>query len=805
MRGLGAPRTLVLLEGQRLSGDNDLSLVPSVLVSRVDVVTGSASAAWGSGAVAGVVNIVLDNKLEGLRVGAQGSLSDEDDIGEHRFEAAGGLGFADDRGHLIFGGEFVDNNGLQPKTLRPNAARWAVVANPAFAPGNGQSAFMLAPDVGIANVSPGGLILSGVNAGKTFNADGTLRTFDLGRVSGLNSIGGEAPSLDDVVALVAPYTRYAALTRATYAFSDSLRLTADLRHARAYTDYGLLPDASRGNITISINNAFLPAVIRNQMATAGETSFTMGRFNDDFAFLQLSSERQSTQATLALEGDIGAAWHWKASYSHGDYSEDFDVGNARITANFNRSVDSVINPADGQPACRVNTDANSANDDPNCVPINLFGQGAPSQQARNYVTATSFSHTQRLLDTASLSLRGEPFDLWAGPVSLAIGAEGRRDTLDQRVGALDAARVFATTSFSPAHAHNTTKEGFTEILLPLVRDVPALQKLEFNGAARITDDAIGSIWSWKLGLIDQVSDSLQLRVAHSRDIRAPDLGSLYGRTITSLINISDPQLLQSYTISSTTGANPALESEASLTTTAGVTFTPLSISGLKLSVDHFDIKIENAIATLGAQDVITRCFNGNQALCGTITRGANGRIALVAANLLNLTEIHTAGFDASVEYTMPIERLVSLPGMVGVRSVLTRTTKFDTDDAVSVTNYLGSQNTIPGANAVNGVPKLRWDTTVFYEGERLQTNLRSRYISAGYYDRTRDIANNRIGSYVYFDLGLSVKIPSGIGRLVEAYANIDNLLDKDPPIESRNTPTYDVVGRYYTLGARLNF
>jgi len=805
MRGLGAPRTLVLLEGQRLSGDNDLSLVPSVLVNRVDVVTGSASAAWGSGAVAGVVNIVLDNKLQGLHVGAQGSLSSEEDAGEHRFEAAGGTGFAADRGHLIFGGEFVDNNGLQPKTLRANAARWAVVSNPAFVPGNGQSAFILAPDVGIANVSPGGLILSGVNAGKTFNPDGTLRTFDLGRVSGLNSIGGEASSLDDVVALVAPYTRYAALTRATYDFTDDLRLTADVRHARSYTGYGLLPDASRGNISISIENAFLPAAIRNQMALAGQTSFTTGRFNDDFAFLQLNSARKSTQATLALEGDIGTAWHWKASYSHGDYNEDFDVGNTRITANFNRSVDAVMNPANGQAACRVNIDANTANDDPACVPINLFGYGAPSQQARSYVTATSFSHTERLLDTASLNLRGEAFDLWAGPISVAVGAEGRRDSLDQKVGDLDAARAFATTSFSPAHAHNPTKEGFVAVLLPLVKDVPALRKLEFNGAARITDDATGSITSWKLGLIDQVVDSLQLRVAHSRDIRAPDLGSLYGRTITSLTNISDPQLLQSYAVASTTGANPALESEASLTTTAGFTFAPPSVPRLRLSVDYFDISIENAIATLGAQDVITRCFKGNQALCGTITRGANSLITLVSANLLNLTEIDTAGFDATLEYSLPLERLAKLPGSVGVRSVLTRASKFETNDGVTLTNYLGSQNTIAGANAVNGVPKLRWDATLFYESERFQTNIRSRYISAGDYDRTRDIANNRIGSFVYFDLGLSLRIPHGAGTLFEAYANVDNLLDKDPPIESRNTPTYDVIGRYYTIGARARF
>lgn len=791
LRGLGTARTLVLLDSRRFIGDNDLGLVPAVLVKRVDLVTGSASAAWGSGAVAGVVNLVLDDRFEGLRMGAQGSISSRGDASEGLVNAAAGASFANGRGHIVIGGEYVDNDGIQPITSRKNAGRFAVVSNPNYTATNGQHALILASDVGIANVSPGGLILSGVNAGKAFNPDGTLSTFDRGRVVGTTSIGGDAPSLDDVVALQAPNTRYALMGRLSYDFSDALRVSADIRHSKTYGNYANFPDASRGNITISVNNAFLPAAVRNQMIAAGQTSFTFGRFNADFATIGLDYARSSTQGTLAADGNIGSDIRWGAYYSHGEYDNNINFPNARITANFANAVDAVVNPATNQIVCRVAL----TNPTTNCVPINLFGEGVPSQPARAYVTGTGINREHRTLDNGGISIRGEPFALWAGPISFAAGIEARREALRIKVGPIDAVRGFAFSNFAPIDAANTTKEGFGELLIPLLRDVPLFRLAQFNGAARLTHDATGSIWSWKLGLTDEVVDGLQVRFVRSRDIRTPTLSNLFGISGVNNISVNDPVTGQATFVQAFTGGgNPNLAPETSRTISAGLTIAPTRYPRLRLAVDYFDIAISNSITSISAQSLVTRCFNGNQALCQAITRGSDGVITSIFANVVNLTKLRSSGIDATLDYLFPL-RAVALPGTVRLRGALTRMTRNYSFDGISRIESIDT-----------GIPKLRVNGTLYYELSNLQTSVRARYVSGQLLSTTLDIQNNRAPSATYLDVSSQYTIHTSTNRGFDLYFNINNVFDKAPPPGFVVTnPVYDQIGRYFSVGARARF
>ena len=794
-RGLGNARSLVLIDGRRLAGGYsngaagiDLSVIPGVMVDRVDVVTGSASAAWGSNAVAGVVNVIIDNRLEGIRIGGRYGVSSRDDVEEKQFEAVGGWRFADGKGHLIVGGEYVDNAGGRPKTSRENVGRWAVVPNPAFTATNGQQPLIFAPDVGFANASLGGLILTGVNAGRTFNPDGTLRTFDLGRVSGVTSIGGEGPSQDDFSYFSAPYERYSVMGRVTYDLNDNLKLTADLLHSRVHDDFGFLLDPNRGDIRISVDNAFLPAAVRAQMVAAGETAFTMGRANRDFAFIENDYSRKTTQGTLAIEGKVGETWRWNAYYSHGQFNERNDLGNLRIRANFANAVDSVLSPTTGQPICRVAL----TNPTTTCVPISLFGEGAPSDAARAYVLGTGQLRLQADLDTGGFTVRGEPFETWAGPVSIALGAEARREELRQRVGALDLANAFAFSNFAPINGKNSTKEGFGEVLVPLVRDVPGLELLQFNGAARITDDRLGSIWSWKLGFTNKVTEGVQVRFTRSRDIRSPNLVELFSGQVLNLTQISDPQTGTAYQVRAMTGGNPNLRPETSKTTTAGVTLSPSQIPRLTVSADYFDIEIDNAISTIAAQTLITLCSQGVQSLCSQIVRGPDGLITTTAATLLNFTRLSTSGVDLSLSYSIPL----SNGGRLSLRSTGTWANKYKSNNGITTIDFLGSQGTIGSA----GVPKVVVNSAVTYDDERLRLSLRSRFISAGTSNVTLAIQNNRIPAYMYFDLGASYKFDVLEDREVEVFANVNNLFDKDPPISSAFSPYYDVVGRYMVVG-----
>jgi len=794
LRGLGINRTLVLVDGRRVSSENDLNSIPSVLVKGVDVVTGGASAAWGSGAVAGVVNIGVDRFFTGGKLGAEYGISSFDDAEQQRFEAAWGTPFAAGRGHFVIGGEYLDNDGVVPKVSRPAIGRWGQVST-----NDGTGRFVTVPNVGFANAAYGGLILSGVNAGKVFNPDGTLRAFNYGRVVGTNTVGGEGPSNDDLSPLVTPQRRYAGLASATYELSDTLRLTADVRHSRMWNNYVWFGDHNRGNLTIKNDNAFLSTAIKQQMAAAGQTSFTMGRFNSDLSYSTIDFERVTTQATIALDGSFGDSWRWGAYYSHGEYENNIDTPGFLLTTNYAQAVDSVISPATNQPVCRVTlTNANSG-----CVPINLFGVGAPSQAAIDYVTGTPQQRTTTKLDVAGVSLRGEPFSLPAGDVSIAVGLEARKEQTDQRVGALDAAKAFQTFSFSAMAGEFTVKEAFAEILAPIVSDLPVLNKLEFNAAARISDyDTTGSIWSWKVGATNEFFPGFRGRITQSRDIRSANLSELFTTTTTGYNTINDPVKNQSVYTLNNGGGNPNLAPETADTLTLGLTYSPPSIPGLDLSVDYYNIKIDDVITTIAPQDLVTRCFNGNAALCANVDRDSSGNLIRTRSTYVNLAEYQTDGIDAEVSYSSPADLWVpGATGRVKMRLVGTWVNSLTTNDGVTEIEYVKSQGYAFGL----GVPELRVNASLGWQGEVFGANLRARYISEGVYNSTVKIVNNDIDAYTYVDLGLTADLAHYGAAGVELYANATNLFDKAPPNGSLFSPYYDVVGRYVTVGARYRF
>jgi|HigsolmetaAR202D_1030399.scaffolds.fasta_scaffold02567_6 Outer membrane receptor for ferrienterochelin and colicins len=796
LRGLGISRTLVLLDGRRVSSDNDLNTIPSVLVKYVDVVTGGASAAWGSGAVGGVVNISMDREFTGLKFGAQAGRSAYDDGDEKRFEAAWGTDFADGRGHLVLGGEFLDNDGIVPRSSRPRAGRWSTLNI------NGQPTLM--PDVGFSDAAIGGLIIgardangqsiSGFSlAGQVFNPDGSLRPFQYGQVVGALMSGGEGPSNDDFSPLSAPQKRYSTMASVQWDLNDDVRMTADVRHSRMYNYYIWFGDHNRGNLTVSIDNAFLPQQVRDEMQTAGATTLVMGRFNNDINYPHIDFERKTTQATVAFDGYTGDDWRWSAYYSHGEAEQNFDTPGFILAQEWAQAVDSVIDPATGQPVCRVTlTNPNSG-----CVPINLFGEGAPSQAAIDYVTGTPSQRSKVTLDVFGASLRGEPFQMPAGAASVAFGVEARREAIDQRVGELDAAKAFRSFSFNPMKGSFTVKEMFGEVLLPIAKDRPVLNDFAINAAARVSDySTTGSIWSWKLGATNEFFDGFRGRIARSRDIRSANLSELFTTSTTGWSYVLDPQTGQTVYALSNGGGNPDLVPETADTLTFGVTWSPRSVEGLDLSIDYFDIQIKDVITTIGLQDILSRCAAGNQAMCARVERDSAGNIVRIVSTYTNLSEYKTDGIDFEVSYRRPVT-LFGLSGNLVTRTLATWVNSLTTDDGIKKIEYVESQG-----YAFNlGVPKWRAISSVSFNSDVFSANVRARYLSAGMYDRNQAIVNNAIGNYIYFDIGASWRI----GANLELYGAVNNVANKESPIASTFSPYYDVMGRYYTAGVRARF
>ncbi|WP_343520277.1 TonB-dependent receptor [Sphingomonas sp.] len=791
LRGLGATRTLVLLDGRRFASDNDLSTIPSVLVKNVDIVTGGASAAWGSGAVAGVVNILLDHDLKGFRLGAEAGISTEyGDAGQRRLEAAFGTDFADGRGHFMIGGEYLQNDGIMTKTARPNTGRW-VLANGA-----------LTPDVGYGDAFLGGIITSGVLNNRGFNPDGTLRTIALGTVLSRSlTIGGESLSDDNFSPLSTPQKRIAGLANISYEVFDNAKLTIEGRYSRYWGAYTWFGDHNRGapnsasRITIQRDNAFLRPEIRAQLAAAGETSFTMGRYNSDLSYTTIDLEREAYQGTIALDGSFGGGkWRYGLYYSHGEYQNNIDTPGFRKTAEFANAVDAVIGPG-GTPVCRIAL----TNPSTDCVPLNLFGYGAPSAAAIAYVTGTPSSRSTTKLDTFGVSLRGEPFELWAGPVSVAVGVEGRWESVNSVAGALDRANTFTTFQFGSLAGKDSVKEAFGEVVIPLLNDVPFFHKLEFNGAVRYSDYRnSGGIWSWKLGATNEFFPGVIGRVTRSRDIRAPSLSELYSTQTISYVNIVDVNPVTN--VSSTVnvlihgGGNPDLLPEEADTWTAGVTTSPLR--GLTASLDYFDITINGVIASVGAQDLVNRCRGGNQELCARVFRDAGGNLLRVQSNSVNLQRYNTNGVDGEIAYT------TSLDGdparRLNFRLVGTWVNSLSIDDGLAKIEYV--KNT--SYAFVTGMPDWRINGSIGYADNGFNAIVRARYIAPGFYNRNQSITNNRVPAYTYVDLQLSQTLKAD-GREFDIYANVSNLFDKDPPIASLFSPFYDTVGRFVTVGARI--
>ncbi|MBY8826232.1 TonB-dependent receptor domain-containing protein [Sphingomonas colocasiae] len=792
LRGLGTVRTLSLINGRRFVGSNNLNNVPQSLVKRIDVVTGGASAAWGSGAVAGVVNIILNDELEGLSMGAQTGISSRGDGARYGGDIAWGTNFADDRGHFMIAAEYINDKGIFGRNdgSRPN------LDADSFTLPNGS--LLRVRDVNFLDATPGGVIRSGALAGMAFGADGSLSPLALGsQTNSTAMVGGASRSQADHIAVSAPFERLNVFGRASYEFSEAARLWFDMGWTRMWTDgYQLFPDALRatatsGGLVFSRDNGFLSPAVRAQLAS-GPATFRMGRILDDigrYGGVAYRYERNDIEAAIGLEGTLGGGWRYGTYYTHGELRNRMNTFNQRNLANFNNAIDAVINPANQQIVCRI------ALTDPNtpCRPLNLFGQGNASPDAIAYAFGSATTIQTTKLDAAGASLRGDPFSTWAGPVSIAVGVDWRREALETNyrdpvsmvngfsyvIGALDG-------SF-------TVKEAFGEIAVPLL-DLTGV-KFEVNGAARYSDySTSGGIWTWKTGGTLRLFDDLLLRTVYSRDIRSPNITELYTGVSTGIGTLLDPfRNNASVSYFRYVGGNPDLKPETANTLTIGGSYSPSFARGLSLSVDYYKIDIEDVIGTIGAQDLVTQCFRGNTAFCALIVRDASGAITTLYGNQQNLAAYKTRGLDMEASYVLP---LASGDASLRFRALATRVFKLQINDGVNIYDRAGDV----GDNVTFSTPKWKATGSVTYQDKQFGADFRLRYVGGGLYNSLLNIVNNKVAGRAYVDLGVRFEIDD-----FTLFANVNNLLDRDPPLTPSAIVHYDSVGRYFSGGVKLKF
>ena len=800
LRGLGTSRTLVLLDGRRVApsstnGNVDFSLLPTSIVQNVEIVTGGASASWGSDAVAGVVNLVLDKHFSGLKSEVVYGANEDGEGEQFKGNLTFGTDFAGERGHFLITAEHSELKDAGQVGSRDWYEGYNIINNPAFVPGGAQPQRLLARGVGLSRSTPGGLISTGPLAGTQFLADGSPAPFNSGVVSGLLSYGGDAYLAGADMWLVNPVEWDTAFVRAELEIAPALTLFAEGGYGDSDSTYNVRYYQRDGNITVSRQNAYLDAATATRMDALGQTSFLLGKLHTDLPPAAVESSRELKRGVVGGEGEFGAGWSWDAYYQYGQTDFDTSAINNPITANYNRAVDAIV--SNGSIICRSSLTLADG-----CAPIDVFGTNGISSQAREYILGVAHQLTVIEQQAAAVNLRGAPFDSWAGPVSIAAGVEHRKEEYDaKQPDSISLANGFFLGNYKPSKGEYDVSEVYLETVVPLLADSALAKQLEFGGAVRWTDySTSGEVTTWKTGLTWRLNDQLRLRGTYSADIRAPNLNELFLAASTTNFAIVDPVTGTAYSVPRVIAGNPDLEPEDARTTSFGVVYHPAWLSGLSISADYYDITIDESIFTPDGQIVIDQCYAGVQSLCSAITRNSSNVITQLRVLPQNVFEESIQGVDLEASWRGPVT----------VRLLASHILDREVDSFGVITEYDG----VTGDGL--GVSKWRALGSVTYEGESFSTTLTGRYVQGGKLKAEwgpLDIDDNSVGDAAYVDLSGTYDLRFG-GMDVEVFAVAQNLLDKDPPVSvvtsgnaftsiGTNANFFDTLGRQFRFGVRV--
>ena len=833
LRGLGANRTLVLVDGRRVvaattqggsftpANTVDLNMIPTSLISRTEVVTGGASAAYGSDAVAGVVNLILDTRFEGLRGSIQYGQTHAGDGENVAASLAYGTSFAGGRGHFVIGGDFDDNKGTGDCYSRDWCAQsYGTFTNPNYLT-NGQPATITVPNIRTAVATRGGLITSGPLKGVEFAPDGSTFMHDYGTFygAGINQIGGGDPrnAFFEWFKMSAPVRRYSTLANVDYEISDNVKIFAQASYAHVFATQLGAQVRDLGSIVIQRDNAYLSDEVAAMMDANDLTSFTFGRIGDDFGPSRITVKRETYRFVGGLEGRFSNGWRWETYFQYGRTNYFQSNANNRINDNYARAVDAVRDD-NGNIVCRSTlTDPTNG-----CMPLNLFGENNWSSAALGYSFGTAVQETHLTQKVLAAQISGDLFDTWAGPVSIAFGGEYREDGAHGTADPISSALRFYTSGGAAIDGDINVKEGFVEVGVPLARDMPFLHSLDLNGAVRVTDySTSGSVTSWKIGGTWEPAPQLRLRVTRSRDIRAPNVFELYAPTSTSYQTVLDPEKKNAFVLPLTIlGGNANLKPEIASTLTLGGVFQPdfWGLNRFRLSVDYYNIKLDGAISTLGSQIIVNLCAQGQTVLCENVVRDAEKNLVSIANVNLNLNRLTTRGLDIEAQYRVPVGN-----GEISLRTLATRIFELSTETPTgSITDRAG-QNGSPTSQP-SGVPNWQVNTYVGYQTGPFAGQFQARYISPGTRDNTligpeqagysttlpNSTNTNHIGAYWYFSMNAQYDLMNDGNRKLQIFGVVNNLTDRDPPpapssFGPTNNVLYDVLGRSYRVGFRFTY
>jgi outer membrane receptor protein involved in Fe transport len=880
--GLGPGRTLTLVNGRRMvtsssafgardvtgTGDRvvDTNVIPTGLIKHIDVVQAGGAAVYGSDAIAGVINYVLKDNFEGVELDGQYGESSRNDYPVSSLRGTFGKNFLGGRGNVALDLEFSRTRPLLDYDRpRSNLGRVTVANSANTSDSDGIPSVRENLNTRFTSFNYNGLFFSPapapltmfiVSAGgvpQQINAAGNgLVPYNIGVPAGIPfSSGGDGLPYQELASLYVGVQRFNATFLSHYDITDRIKFTAEVSwaHVLSRDPYQNLqtntvlntPESGAGAIPIARSNPFL-APFRPTIAPGGPPLYLSKAWSDILFTREGRLETDTARAVLGLEGDFDLGernFYWTASVSHAETDgaqRGWDVWQTR----FNNAVQAVRNSA-GNIVCGINANASTADDDPNCTPINPFGSGNVSQDARNYVNLAVGQDYLNTQDDYLATLGGDILTLPAGKAKFSAAYEHRAE--EAKFVPLIANQLGLTGPQVPTVATRGqyhTDEFSGELLIPVVGGdftFPFAQRIELDGAYRYVDNSIaGTEDVWGVGGQWEVVKGFTFRISRSRNFRAPSLDQLFAPSRTALDSVgNDPcdfrfiangpapatrmancQALfarnPSYgplatfqdsasnfsTAQVTTGGNAALENEISKTWTYGLVIQPGFVPGLTIVADRIEVDLKNGLSAFTPQNFMETCYDSTVQpadICATFTRDLRGNVNAAQNTTFNAGSIIYRGETFNINYAFPIDRFFadSDLGDVELNVSATHTDKYVT----SVTGFdrTRSDNTVAEPDW-NVVFDARWHTGPVRVSYQLQ------YLSKVLLTPNATIETTptpNVGDNIRHNLSVQYS-------LFENYtlrAGIINLTDEQPSYPTRNYG--DILGRQYFVGLRAKF
>ncbi|MCQ8880423.1 TonB-dependent receptor [Pseudoalteromonas shioyasakiensis] len=842
LRNMGTARTLVLVDGKRHVSSSagtqsvDTNTIPSSWVERVEIITGGASAVYGADAVTGVVNFILKKNIEGLSVSVTKGASELSDYKNEKATFSYGTNFDNDRGNVAFAVEYSGQDTLNALDHPWTDGSYSSLRNPAQTEENKDDPNfpdkIYTPNAGYYAINNAGVFASSNGYVNSFNPDGSLRNLYIGdRVDGLLCADCDSFNLAQFDEIQPEFERYNVNFKVNYDVAEDMNAYFEAKYVNSEGESIGQPAFFffNPNNSIKIDNPYLDSSVKDLMEQEGVSSIMVNRMMTDLGRRIENNTRETTRFVAGLRGTVFSDWELDASVVHGQTDLERINGANMIMANYYNALDA-IDDGEGNVVCR-SEEARAEG----CVPVNIMGFGAPSQEAIDYINtvSTGTSEITQTVVTASLA-NSAIYELPAGYVGFAAGVEYRKEESETKEPDNAVGTFF--NALGEDKGDFDVNEIYFEASIPLLADLPLVQDLVLDTAVRYADySTIGDATSWKVGLDWTVNDQLRVRATQSEALRAPNIGEIFGAPSQTFYNVDDPCLADnlddlqnsevrrancaalgvpagfesdydSQTLEGLVSGNKDVKGEESTSTTIGLVYQPSFLENSVVTIDYWKIELEDAITTIASQEILDRCVDAeggiNNQYCNLITRdSASSEITLIQNSVLNVSGQEASGVDFELGYDFDALDGDFSTRLIGTYLIERKEFPFQ-DQPEDYIEYAGT----------TGEAKWQANLTISYKRDGFFATFDTRYLDEVSLYTDQELEDNpnpnslmKFGSYVISDATVGFNFESGFGVKV----GVDNIFNRELPFGTRGTgsgsASYDNIGRFGYLRLSYDF